>query len=191
MLLNNRWRDLVGFGFFAFAAMVSTAAAWEHPSILAWLFVTHNGLLAFFYARRQPAKQYDRVGFLLGLIAALLPVFPMRGDDSWILLVPALPGYALILWSLVVLGPRFGIAPADRGLVCRGPFRLLRHPMYLGELIFRGVMTFSSFDLGFACLVTLALLVIQCLRIVREEKIIDGYVSYARFVRWRLVPGIW
>jgi protein-S-isoprenylcysteine O-methyltransferase Ste14 len=190
-LLNNHRRDLAGFGFFAFATMVSIAAAWENPSILACLFVTHNGLLAFFYTRRQPARQYDRTGFWLGMIAALLPVFPMRGDGSWILLVPALAGYALILWSLATLGSRFGIAPADRGLVYCGPYRLLRHPMYLGELVFRAVMTFSSFDLGFACLIALALFVIQCLRIVGEEKIIDGYDRYARIVRWRLVPGIW
>ena len=49
---SDRIRDLAGFGFFLFAALISGLAAWQHPSILAWLFAIHNGLLAFFYTRR-------------------------------------------------------------------------------------------------------------------------------------------
>ena len=71
---SSRLRDLAGFAFFAFAALVCGAAAWEHPSILAWLYAFHNLLLAWFYARRKPAERYDRCGLWLGMIAALLPV---------------------------------------------------------------------------------------------------------------------
>ena len=59
---SDRLRDLAGFGFFLFASLISAMSAWQHPSILAWLYAIHNGLLAFFYARRAPAKQYDRTG---------------------------------------------------------------------------------------------------------------------------------
>jgi len=53
---SGHFRDLAGFAFFAFAALVSIAAAWEHPSLLAWLYAAHNCLLAFFYARRHRQK---------------------------------------------------------------------------------------------------------------------------------------
>ena len=88
--------------------------AWQDPSILACLYAIHNELLAFFYTRRRPAKNYDRIGLLLVMIAAFLPTFTTTGQTKWYFLVPGLAGYVLILWSLVTLGLRFGIAPADR-----------------------------------------------------------------------------
>ena len=193
---SGHLRDLAGFAFFAFAALVSIAAAWELPSLLAWLYAAHNCLLAFFYARRQPAKSYDRTGLWLGMIAAFLPTFSTSAAGiipvgGWFLLVPALAGYGLILWSLFTLGSRFGIAPADRGLTCQGPYCILRHPMYLGELVFRVAMVFCSPNVLLAGLMALILIVIQCWRIVREEKMIEGYACYTRIVRWRLVPGLW
>ena len=72
---SGHLRDLAGFAFFAFAALVSVAAAGEHPSLLAWLYAAHNCLLAFCYARRQPAKSYDCTGLWLGMITAFLPTF--------------------------------------------------------------------------------------------------------------------
>ena len=96
---SDRIRDLVGFGFFLFATLISGLAAWQHPSILAWLFAIHNGLLAFFYTRRTPAKQYDRTGLWLGMIAAFLPTFTTSSHSEWYLLIPALAGYSLILCS--------------------------------------------------------------------------------------------
>ncbi|NPV77588.1 MAG: isoprenylcysteine carboxylmethyltransferase family protein [Anaerolineae bacterium] len=188
---SDRIRDLVGFGFFLFATLISGLAAWQHPSILAWLFAIHNGLLAFFYTRRTPAKQYDRTGLWLGMIAAFLPTFTTSSHSEWYLLIPALAGYSLILWSLITLGSRFGVAPADRGLTSRGPYRFLRHPMYLGELVFRAMMVFSFPDWFTAILLSVALTFIQCWRILREEKMINGYACYMRIVTWRLIPGLW
>ncbi len=33
--------------------------------------------------------------------------------------------------------------------------------------------------------------VLQVIRIVREERIIDGYGEYRQAVRWRLIPFVW
>jgi protein-S-isoprenylcysteine O-methyltransferase Ste14 len=188
---SSRLRDLAGFAFFAFSALVTAVAAWEHPSLLIWLYAFHNLLLAWFYARRWPAERYDRSGLWLGMIAALLPVIPYDHSAPWYLLVPGLAGYGLCLWALVTLGPRFGIAPADRGLTAQGPYQWLRHPMYLGELVFRLALVFASTELLLAGLLALVLAAIQVWRIRREEAMIRGYGCYRKIVRWRLVPGVW
>lgn len=190
-MANQRVHDIAGFAFFSFAALVSTAAAREHPSVLAWLYSFHNVILAWFYARRTPAAQYDRTGLWLGLLAALLPTIPYASNPPWYLLVPGLAGYGLCLWALVTLGPRFGIAPADRGLTARGPYRILRHPMYLGELVFRLSLVIASTDMLLASFLALLLAVIQVWRILREEALISGYGCYRNLVRWRLLPWVW
>lgn len=39
-----------------------------------------------------------------------------------------------VLMSVLCLGRCFGILPEARGLVRRGPYRIVRHPVYLGEM---------------------------------------------------------
>ncbi len=182
--------DYAGLAFFAFAAILAGLAAWEHPTLLAWLSVAHNALLAGVYALRRPAARSDQRGLLLGLLAAAMPLASYPNViPNWLMAIGVL-GYGLTLWSLLALGRSFGIAPADRGLVKGGPYRLVRHPMYLGELAFRGVMVMAEPGV-LNGLLLLALLVVQVMRIQREERIITGYERYEQETRWRLVPGIW
>jgi protein-S-isoprenylcysteine O-methyltransferase Ste14 len=63
--------------------------------------------------------------------------------------------------------------------------------MYLGEIVFRIALVYSSPDVVLAGLLTVALICIQTLRILREERSIEGYSLYARIVPWRLLPGLW
>ena len=35
----------------------------------------------------------------------------------------------------MALGRSFGLAPANRGVVVRGPYTLVRHPIYTGYLV--------------------------------------------------------
>jgi len=189
-------RDRLGFAFFAFAALLAGIVSWEHPSILGWLNTAHNVLVAVLYAVRLPAQKSDRVGLYLGLLASLLPVLGMKFPSlastrpeavsvAWTLVGGV--GYLLILWSLARLGRRFGIAPADRGLVVSGPYRFVRHPMYTGELLLRLALCAGTSG---APLVFSVLLYIQVLRALREERVIAGYAEYANQVRWRLIPYI-
>jgi protein-S-isoprenylcysteine O-methyltransferase Ste14 len=174
------------------AAGLSGLAAWQQPTVLSGLVALHNTLLAVLYLNRYPSTRYDQKGLYLGLLAAALPTATPLPDSPGILLtLAALAGYGLILWSLLTLGSRFGIAPADRGLVTGGPYRLVRHPMYLGELLLRGALVAAAPDILLALLLSLSLGAIQVLRIRREEQILCGYPLYASQVRYRLLPGVW
>ena len=96
-------------------------------------------------------------------------------------------GMLVGIWSL---GRAFGIAPADRGLVTRGAYRVVRHPMYATELIFNGGFILANPSWR-NVLVALLVLVTIVWRIHREERLIRGYTAYAEQVRWRLIPWAW
>src|SRR5439155_23485485 len=46
----------------------------------------------------------------------------------------ALASCVWLLASVLALGRCFSVLPEARGLVTRGPYRLVRHPVYVGEL---------------------------------------------------------
>jgi protein-S-isoprenylcysteine O-methyltransferase Ste14 len=95
-----------------------------------------------------------------------------------------------MLVALAWLGRSFGIAPADRGLRTGGPYGWVRHPLYAAEILF-----YVGYVVAHPSWRNLAALVfggaIQVFRIVREERILEGYAPYAARVRWRLLPLVW
>ncbi|MFZ2266263.1 MAG: methyltransferase [Azonexus sp.] len=94
--------------------------------------------------------------------------------------------------TLLNLGRSFGILIACRGVKTGGLYRLIRHPMYLSDILLRLGYTVSHFS---AVTVGLALLSIG-LYIYRarleEGFLVDqpGYRAYMEKVRYRLLPGI-
>lgn len=134
----------------------------------------------------------------LGVGLAIFPSLPLtllaipvrEGLPLWASLI-IVAGQTLTIWSLHSLGKRFGYTPCDRGLTCKGPYVFIRHPMYLGEaiMLLGGLFTLppSVWLWGLAG----AWLLIQMLRIKREENLIRRYDRYAQLVRWRLIPFVW
>ena len=102
-------------------------------------------------------------------------------------------GTVMALWSLGTLGGSFTIRPAAVPLVQRGPYRLVRHPAYTGELLMVLACVVARFDVWLLCLLA-GLLLFQVLRILEEERVMAAggmYGSYKETTRWRLLPWVW
>ena len=102
-------------------------------------------------------------------------------------------GLAFSIASVAFLGRCFGILPDVRGLVVRGPYRLVRHPLYLGELTAAvGVVVGSRHPWG-AAGAWLVCLGLQIARTHYEESNLRAefpeYAQYAARTK-RIVPGV-
>jgi len=123
---------------------------------------------------------------LLRPISALSPV-----ADSVTVLISAL-GLTLVVVGKIALGRSFGLVPANRGVVVRGPYTFVRHPIYTGYLVTHVafVMAHPSPRNAIIIVVADAALV---LRALMEERTLSGdaaYQGYCQRVGWHLVPGV-
>ena len=97
----------------------------------------------------------------------------------------------LVIVGKLALGRSFGIAPANRGVVMRGPYVLVRHPIYAGYL-----MTHAAFLVAHPAPWNVAVILVAdgalVVRALIEERVLSAdaeYQSYCRRVGWHLVPG--
>jgi len=168
-----------------------------------WIYVSQHLLVLGIALTRRPPEVYDHS---LPASAAVVVAYSypyaqvaylrwVPGDPAW----PAggLPlvtlAACLSLASLLSLGRRFGVYPALRGLVTRGPYRLVRHPMYLAYVIADIGYNLQEWNFGTALLV-IAGWASLIYRIQAEERILSQnavWPIYAASVRYRLLPGIW
>jgi protein-S-isoprenylcysteine O-methyltransferase Ste14 len=114
--------------------------------------------------------------------------------------VPSVPSVAGISVPSVadisapsVAGASAGTPAEQAPLTISGPYRWLRHPIYLGWVMFVfGAPEMTAGRLLFATISTVYLIV----AIPYEERSLaaefgSAYSEYQRQVRWRLVPGVW
>jgi protein-S-isoprenylcysteine O-methyltransferase Ste14 len=101
-------------------------------------------------------------------------------------------GLAIMITGKATLGRSFGLIPANRGIVCRGIYRALRHPIYAGYLISHLAFLVahpSTWNLSLLVVSDVALMV----RAVYEERTLSRDPEYAEYmtrVRWRVMPGL-
>lgn len=101
-------------------------------------------------------------------------------------------GMVIQIAAKLSLRRSFGILPANRGVVVRGPYRFLRHPMYFGYLIKDVGFLLPNFGIQ-NLFVLVVHWILQLGRIVREEKLLSGdrrYREYMSRVRYRLIVGV-
>jgi protein-S-isoprenylcysteine O-methyltransferase Ste14 len=130
--------------------------------------------------------------FLLNVVG-FLPIPPSASTEA--ILISALVivvGTLFTMWSLATLGRCFGLMPEARGLVTRGPYRWVRHPVYLGELTSAlGMLIVKPHPVIVG--LYLAFFALQYWRTLLEEEALaqvfpDEYPAYRAKVA-RLLPG--
>jgi protein-S-isoprenylcysteine O-methyltransferase Ste14 len=115
---------------------------------------------------------------------------PLLGDAATVILSAL--GLGLVVIGKMALGRSFGLVPANRGVVVRGPYTLVRHPIYTGYLITH-VAFLMAHPTPWNAGVFIAADIALVLRALMEERILSAdmeYQQYCRRVEWHLVPGV-
>lgn len=122
-----------------------------------------------------------------------------RGNGVWVVgLALAFGSQLFVLWAMAS-NPFFATTvriQGERGhhAVRGGPYRLVRHPGYLGSAIYTLVvpLVLGSLWTYIPSVITVLLLVVRTGledRTLQAE--LPGYAEYTAAVRYRLVPGVW
>lgn len=184
------------FSFMA-SAFAQDAARTGHVTGL--LLLVSEALVVALTIVRRSAGTVDRswTARLLTLFATFGP--PLVRPDAFAAIAPesitigiSAAGLIVVVLGKLSLGRSFGLTPANRGIVCRGLYRCVRHPIYLGYLVTHVGFLFANptvWNVSILIAADIALL----FRAVCEERTLaqdDAYRSYMQRVRWRVVPGL-
>ena len=209
---------VMGVALFWSAGRIDWWPAWGTLAVMmGWILATaiiilrfNPGLLAERLGPRKGAKAWDTaIMSLLGLLQLARYIvagldqrygwtggFPLAAQVAALIL--CILGYALFVWA-TACNPFFSqivrIQP-ERGhtVVSSGPYRYVRHPGYLGAILFEVAVPVLLASWG-ACLISGVSAILLILRTALEDRTLQaeltGYADYARQVRQRLLPGAW
>ena len=131
-------------------------------------------------------------GTFSGIVLTVLPVAPLSLSAMLLTMIPITIGLAGSLFVLAWLGRQFSIMPEARKLVSSGPYALVRHPLYLFELIaFSGLML--QHVQPWAAILFSAVCTLQFVRMIYEERVLaSAFPEYADYAARtpRIVPCI-
>ncbi len=140
------------------------------------------------------------VAYALAVLAVTTHVLPSVALDAtvaWVGVGIGVFGFLFRVWSMRVLGrfyTRTLVTTADQRVVRKGPYRVVRHPGYLGSILVWMGAAASSGNLVSVAAVTLILAVAYTHRIRTEERMLLDALGgpYAEYRRrsWRLVPFV-
>jgi protein-S-isoprenylcysteine O-methyltransferase Ste14 len=201
-ILGRRFADLLLFCVTS-AELVILFLITPTFTITDWIYVLqHFIVLAIAVTRPRPkVRDYSVASSVAVGIAYVYPyaqVIYLRWSPGYVasptaglVLVTIAAGLSLV--SLLTMGRLFGVRPALRGLVTNGPYRLVRHPMYLSY-----ILADIGYNLQEWNFVTLLLVLVGWMslvyRIHAEERVLSQHAEwpvYVVLVRYRLFPGIW
>lgn len=192
----ERCAVLILYGFFLTRMLQNFLATYNIGNLL--MLVTESILVGFILCRRRAnnlSLRWSDWGLAFGATSLPLLVHPQSmGPQFWDSFAVSLTfvGLSIQVISKLTLGRRFGVVAANRGLCMSGPYRIVRHPIYMGYLF-----SHVGFLLLNPTLWNLALYLcvysLKIPRILAEERLLGEdaeYQKYKGIVRYRLIPGI-
>src|SRR6202046_3733042 len=192
--------NLIGAAGAAFFAQATLQSYLAHHQLLGTAFFAEQMWVVIAYLIRRPARAVSRrmTDWLLAFGGTFGGVLfrPDGAHPPWGLtagLVVQLFGLALCVTSFLTLGRPCGFVAAARGLVKRGPYAIVRHPIYVSYLFLQAGYVLQSISIRNALVMVFAS---GCNvgRAIAEDRMLatnDRYDDYRSQVRWRLIPGVW
>jgi protein-S-isoprenylcysteine O-methyltransferase Ste14 len=163
------------------------------------LLLVGEALVVVLTCLRRPASVVDRRP-AVRLVTAVSMTLPLLSQPAQV--APILPeaaaatllglGLLIVVGGKISLGYSFGLLPANRGVMERGLYRVVRHPIYLGYLLTH-IPFLAAHPTGWNAAVLLigdAALIVRALYEEETLGLDPQYVRYCQAVKWRLVPGI-
>jgi protein-S-isoprenylcysteine O-methyltransferase Ste14 len=176
-------------------------AYWSDPSRITLLLLLLSETATFvilLLSRTPTVRDWHPLTVIFTLSATFLyPLFvdtspgrPLVGEGSGAAIQTI--GLAWAIYAKLSLGRSFGLLPARRGIVVKGAYRWVRHPIYLGYFVTHMGFLLANFTPQNLA-VYAALYAMQIYRILREERLLsedDAYADYRRQVRYRAIYGL-
>jgi protein-S-isoprenylcysteine O-methyltransferase Ste14 len=179
-------------------------------AILLWMKKKSPELLKERMSTKKDAKSWDKK-IILAYTLLLMIMLAVAGLDAvrfrWSRVPLSLkiigfsgfvPAFLLVFWTMTqnpYLSELVRIQKDRDHHVCTtGPYRYVRHPMYVGVIL---LILFLPFALGsfYALIPGLMITLLFILRTFLEDKTLQaelpGYKEYAHKVRYKLIPRIW
>jgi protein-S-isoprenylcysteine O-methyltransferase Ste14 len=205
----TRWAVPTLFAIAAASTGLHAVHNLEHavtqPTTRTWLVALYGILRAgvalafavFTVGRAAPRRPSRSPIAFLACAAAMAAVLgftdPSPSTPEGALLAGELVAVVFCVWlfvSVLFLGRCFGVLPEARGLVTSGPYRLVRHPVYLGEIGACVGLALASPSLANAA-VLCVLVAAQTVRMGLEEQALTrAFPDYAKYASHtpRLIP---
>lgn len=192
------WQAWALLGVFAICGALLSAYMWKHDRALLERRMRHGPLVEQSIAQRIIVTLLY-AGFIGEFV---LGAFDRRLGWSAVPTPVVIVGDAIValgfyMYFTVLRENSFASAAveisAGQHVISSGPYRIVRHPMYVGMLLlFLGIPLAMGSYVALASLVILVPVVAW--RLLDEEQFLieklPGYAGYRTRTRWRLVPGI-
>lgn len=187
--------------FYIFFAVRMTRAYLDEGQLVDLFYLLDQFIvLAFLIARRPTEAITTRpMDWIAGFVGSCLPLLIGPVSPEAALTPPSVAAF-LVLSGLIIhllakltLRRSFGAVAANRGIKASGPYKFIRHPMYLGYMLSQFGVLLAGPSVRNVSVILLG----WCFflwRIAAEERLLAHDAAYRAFMartRFRILPGVY